>query len=158
MPPALLISLLFVLGFINGLRTLIPVAALCWGAHLHWFSFAHTPFAFLGSAVSLWVFTVLAVGELIGDKLPKTPPRTRVFPFVARVVIGAAAAAALASVAGAPLAIGFSAGAVGALLGTPVGYLVRRALTVRAGISDLPIALLEDAITIGGAFFLVSRF
>jgi uncharacterized membrane protein len=31
-------------------------------------------------------------------------------------------------------------------------------LTTRAGLPDLPVALLEDLIAIGGSFFIISRF
>ncbi len=158
MPIALLFSLLLALGFFNGLRTLTPVAVLCWGVHLHWFSLAHTPFAFLASHISLWVFTLLAFAELVADKLPMTPARTRAAGFIGRTVFGAGCAAAMATVAGAPLALGLVAGLVGGVVGMYTGYFARRGLTTQAGLPDFPIALLEDAIAIGGAFFIVSRF
>ncbi len=158
MPPPLLFSLIFVLGFANGLRTLTPVAALCWGARLHWYSLAHTPFAFLAHPVSLVVFTVLAIGEWIGDKLPKTPSRVTAFPLVGRLVFGAGTGAALAALGGAALVLGGVLGGVGAVVGSYAGYLVRRALTVRAGLPDLPVALVEDVVAVGVSFFVVSRF
>ncbi len=158
MPLPLLASLLFVLGFVNGLRTLTPVAALCWGAHLQWFSLAHTPFAFLASPISLVVFSVLAVGELIGDKLPKTPSRVSPFPLIGRIVFGAGCGAALATVAGMSLFVGVLAAGAGAVVGAYAGFLLRRALTGPGRLPDLPVALVEDVITIGGAFFVVSRF
>ena len=158
MPLALLISLVLALGFLNGLRTLTPAAVLCWGARLHWYSFAHTPFAFLAHPVTLWIFTALAIGELIGDKLPQTPARTSPPGLISRIFFGAGSGAALTALAAAPLLLGAVVGATGAVVGAYLGYLVRRALTVRAGLPDLPIALLEDAIAVGGAFFIVSRF
>jgi uncharacterized membrane protein len=158
MPLPLLVSLIFVLGFANGLRTLTPVAVLCWGAHLHWFSLAHTPFSFLAHPISLIVFTVLAVGELIGDKLPKTPARIAAFPLLGRLVFGAGSGAALAAIGGAALVLGGVMGAVGAVVGAYTGYFVRRALTTRAGLPDLPVALLEDVVAVGASLFVVSRF
>jgi uncharacterized membrane protein len=47
---------------------------------------------------------------------------------------------------------------IGAVVGTLGGYEFRVRLVKATGGNDLPIALLEDAIAIGGAFFLVSRF
>jgi uncharacterized membrane protein len=47
---------------------------------------------------------------------------------------------------------------IGAVVGTLGGYEFRARLVKATGGKDLPIALLEDAIAIGGAFFLVSRF
>ncbi len=172
MPAPLLFSLIFVLGFVNGLRTLTPVAVICWGAHLGWFSLLHTPFFFLAHPVSLVVFTVLALGEYIGDKLPNTPARVTAFPLAGRAGFGAACGAVLATLAGATgagMALGhFQAGAsfffslllggVAALVGAYAGFLLRRSLTKGAGLPDFPIALAEDAVAIGGAFFVVSRF
>ena len=68
------------LGVTTGLRTMTPMAVLCWFAYFG-SDGGHLP---LGGTWAFWaaklvtaiVFTVLAVGELIGDKLPKTPSRT----------------------------------------------------------------------------------
>jgi len=46
---------------------------------------------------------------------------------------------------------------VGAIAGTFGGYEARVRLVKATGGKDLPIALLEDAIAVGGAFFLLSR-
>ncbi len=158
MPLTAFASLVLGLGFVNGLRTLVPVTALCWGAHLHWISFAQTPFAFLANPISLGVFSAMAVGELIGDKLPKTPARTKPFSLAARLGFGATCGAALASIAGASLPAGAVLGALGALAGSYAGLGLRRALTGGAGLSDPPVALTEDALALAGAFFIVSRF
>jgi uncharacterized membrane protein len=158
MPLTLLLVLILLLGAVAGLRTMTAPAVVCWGAHFGWLSLSHSPLSFLTSIVSLVIFTLLAIGELIGDKLPSTPSRLSIFPLVARVVFGALSGAAVVITAGAPLGLGLGVGAVGALIGAFVGYHVRHALTARAGLPDLPIALLEDLIAIGGGLFLVSRF
>ena len=153
-----LVLLAFFLGAVAGLRTMMAPALVCWGAHFGWLSLAHTPLAFLASPISLGIFSLLAIGELIGDKLPKTPSRLDVFPLIARSISGALSGAALAATAGATLAVGAVAGIAGALAGAFAGYSVRRALTARAGLPDLPVALLEDLVAIGGGLFIVSRF
>jgi uncharacterized membrane protein len=53
---------------------------------------------------------------------------------------------------------GLLAGVLGAVGGTFGGHEFRSRLVRATGGNDLPIALLEDAIAIGGAIFLVSRF
>ena len=53
---------------------------------------------------------------------------------------------------------GLFLGALGAVIGTLGGYEVRARLTQAIGGNGLPIALLEDAVAIGLAFFVVSRF
>ena len=65
---------------------------------------------------------------------------------------GAALGAASQSLVGAA-----AAGAIGAVAGTLGGYEFRSRLVKATGGKDLPIALLEDVIAIGGAFLIVSR-
>ncbi len=158
MPLNIFASLVLGIGFTNGLRTLTPVAVLCWSARLGSLPLKQTPFAFLTHPVSIGVFTAMAVGELVGDKMPKIPPRTDLVPLFARTTFGGAVGAALASVAGRPLWLGAVVGAVGALVGTYAGFGARRALTKKACLPDMPVALAEDALAIGGALFVASRF
>jgi uncharacterized membrane protein len=49
-------------------------------------------------------------------------------------------------------------GAVGGIAGALAGYEVRTLLVKALKVPDLVIALLEDAVTIGGGLFIVSRF
>jgi uncharacterized membrane protein len=55
------------------------------------------------------------------------------------------------------LIAGLAAGAIGGVAGTLGGYEFRSRLVKATGGRDFPIALLEDAIAIGGAFWIVSR-
>jgi uncharacterized membrane protein len=49
------------------------------------------------------------------------------------------------------------AGIAGGVTGTLGGYEFRKRLVIAIGGNDLPIALLEDVIAIGGAFLIVTR-
>ena len=42
-------------------------AAVSWGARLGWLNLAPTVLAFLGAAITPWILTVLALGELVAD-------------------------------------------------------------------------------------------
>ena len=79
-----LLLLCFLLGCVTGLRSLTPPATVCWAAHLGWLHFAGTKLAFLGRLVTLIVFTLLALIELIADKLPNTP-RSSMLPSESRI-------------------------------------------------------------------------
>lgn len=151
--PVLVLALL--IGVIAGLRSMTAPAAVSWAAHLGWLKLGGTPLAFLGATVTPYVFTLFAIGELIADKLPTTPSRKSAGPFTARVVIGAFCGAAIGLGAGA-LAGGLVAGALGAVIGTLGGYEFRMRLVAATGGRDLPIALLEDAIAVAGAAWIVS--
>ena len=146
----------FLIGVVAGLRAMTAPAVVSWAARLGWLKLSGTPLAFLGAAVTPWIFTIAAIGELIADKLPRTGSRKAPGPFIARIVLGALCGAAIGASAGS-LAGGLVAGAVGAVAGTLGGYEFRARLARAAG-RDLPIALLEDAIAIALAFFSVTRF
>lgn len=148
--------LAFLIGVIAGLRAMTAPAAVSWAARLGWLHLENTWLAFLGYAATPYILSVLAVGELINDKLPKTPSRKAPPGFIARIVTGALCGAALAAADGALIA-GLLAGVLGAIAGTLGGYEFRARLVRAIGGKDLPIALLEDAIAIGGAFLIVSR-
>jgi len=148
--------LAFLIGVIAGLRSLTAPAAVSWAARLGWLHVENTWLAFLGFAATPYILSVLAIGELIADKLPNTPSRTAPPGFITRILTGALSGAALG--AGSSWMAGLFAGAVGAIVGTLGGYQLRVRLVKATGGKDLPIALLEDVIAIGGAFFLVSRF
>ena len=104
--------------------------------------------------ISVVIFTVLALGELINDKLPKTPSRKAPPGFIARIVTGAICGAAR-GVVGDAIIGGLVIGAIGAVAGTLGGYEFRSRLVRATGGNDLPIALLEDAIAVISAYLLV---
>lgn len=133
-----------------------PLAVVSWAAHLGALQLQGTGLAFLGFAATPYIVTALALGELITDKLPKTPSRKEPVPFGARIVVGAFCGAAL-GLANHALVGGIIAGAIGAVIGTFGGAEVRRRLA-RAFGKDLPAAFLEDVVAIGGAIIIVSRF
>jgi uncharacterized membrane protein len=150
--------LAFLIGVVCGLRSLTAPALVCWGAYQGWLNLAGSPVAFLANLVSLIVFVLLAVGELIADKTSRIPRRTTLFPLIARIVLGGLCGTAFAVAGGASTGLGFVLGGVGGLTGAYAGYYARRAATDEGRLPDLPIAFLEDLIAIGGGFFLVSRF
>jgi uncharacterized membrane protein len=132
-------------------------AVITWAAHLGWLHVAGTPLAFLDSRAALIVFTLLAAGELVVDKLPMAPARTAPLGLSARILFGAACAAALAISASGSVALAAIAGIAGALVGTYGGYNIRHALVTRALLPDFLVAGVEDIVAVGGAFLIVSR-
>ena len=147
--------LAFLIGVIAGLRAMTAPAAVSWAARLGWLHLESTPLAFLGFAYTPYILSLLALGELVNDKLPKTPSRKAPAPFIARIVTGAFCGSAI-GVASGELVGGLIAGAIGGVVGTLGGYEFRARLVKAIGGKDLPIALLEDIIAVGGAFWIVS--
>ncbi|NML96723.1 DUF4126 domain-containing protein [Paraburkholderia sp. RP-4-7] len=145
--------LALLIGVVAGLRAMTAPAAVSWAAHLGWLPLQDTPLAFLGFTATPYIFTVLAIVELITDQLPKTPSRTVPMQFGARLVLGGLSGAAIGAAHGGLLG-GLIAGVVGAVIGTLGGAKVRGALA-RAFGRDLPAALIEDAVAIIGAALIV---
>lgn len=148
--------LAFLIGVSAGLRAMTPLAAVSCAAHLRRPRLRKTPLAFLGSTAASYVTGLLAVGELINDKLPQTPSRKAPPAFAVRVLVGAVCGAALAWRRD-DAAVGGVLGSLGAVAGTLCGYEFRTRLTKATGGNDLPVALLEDAIAVGGASAVVSQ-
>jgi uncharacterized membrane protein len=138
------------IGAIAGLRSMTAPAAVTWLAHTGHLDLANSWAAFLGWASTRWIFTLLALGELVADKLPTTPSRKTAFPFGGRIMSGGLSGAAIGAAGGGTLG-GLVAGVVGAIAGTLGGHAFRARLAAAIG-RDLPAALVEDAIAVGGAF------
>jgi uncharacterized membrane protein len=143
-------GLALLIGVIAGLRAMVAPAAVSWAAALGALALAGTPLAFMGFRFTPYIFTLLAIGELINDQLPKTPSRKSPPQFIGRLLSGALCGAAIGASGGALIG-GLAAGVVGALIGTLGGYEARSRLVKATGDRDLPIALIEDVVAIGGA-------
>jgi uncharacterized membrane protein len=149
--------LCFLLGCVTGLRSLTAPAVVCWAARLGWLHLAGTRLAFIGHPVTLITFTLLALAELIADKLPNAPARTAPLGLTARIVFGYLCSVAIATGVGGSLLVAAIVGVIGALVGTFAGYNIRKALVLRAHLPDLVVALAEDVIAIAGALLIVTH-
>lgn len=143
---AMLLVCAFVIGLVAGLRSMMAPAVVSWFVRTGALAVGGTALAFMGFKYTAIIFTVLAIGELINDKLPKTPSRKTPAPFIGRVVTGALSGATVGA-AGQSLALGLILGALGAVAGTLGGAAVRGKLAGAFG-RDLPAAFLEDAAAI----------
>jgi uncharacterized membrane protein len=148
---------IFAIGALSGLRALSPIAVVCWLGLLHRLPLTGWDF-FVGSKVAAGLFSLGAVGELISDKLPKTPSRLKQPGFSIRIVTGGLCGAILATADSFSLIGGVLLGAIGAVAGSYLGYFARSRITGNFGLPDLPVALVEDIICIAGSFFVVSLF
>jgi uncharacterized membrane protein len=147
------VVLALLMGVVAGLRAMTAPAAVSWAASCGRLSLGGSWLAFLGRAWMPWIFTALAVAELVTDQLPTTPSRKVPIQFGTRIVSGALCGAALGQAGGAPI-VGLLAGAIGAVIGT-LGGSAARARLAASFKSDRPAAFLEDAVAIGGALLLV---
>jgi len=148
----------FLIGVVGGLRALTAPAVTAWAAYLQWLNLTVSPLKFMASIITVTIFTLLACVELVTDQLPSTPSRTKPAGLVPRILLGGLCGAAVASAGGQSLGIGAVLGAVGGIVGAFAGYEVRTRLVKALRVPDFVVAIVEDAIAIGGGLFLLSRF
>jgi len=139
---------------VAGLRTLAAPAVLAWAVKQKWIRLGDSPFAAILSAKASERITDLAISELIADKLPFTPSRLKPGPLASRVLSGAVCGATIYGIAEQPLAEGGVLGGVGAIAGALAGYYTRKRLSER--MPDIGIALIEDALAIGGGILITA--
>lgn len=141
-----------ILGVLTGGRAATPLATLALhhddpalkGAWQQWPMFR--------SPIGRGVLVAAAIGELIGDKLPKTPSRITPGGLVGRVGAGALVGLAIGTTG--PKNRGLESailGGVGALVGSFAGYLARKAAGGVTRLPDPVVALAEDATVVVGS-------
>lgn len=146
--------LAFLIGVVAGLRSMMAPAAVCWGARYHKLHLDQGWLSWLGNIWSARIFSALALGELVADKLPMTPSRKAPPGFIARIVSGALCGGAIGTSLSQPIE-GMLAGILGSIAGTLGGAEVRSRVVRVIGGTDWPIALAEDLFAIAIAFLVV---
>jgi len=86
----------FLIGFFAGLCSLTAPAATAWAVYLGWLKFKRS-LVLIGSLPAVVIFTLLAIVELVADKLPQTPSRTSPPGLIARIVMGGLAGACVSA-------------------------------------------------------------
>lgn len=141
------------LGFVTGLRSMTGLAGIAR-------ALAVPVDARRKAAASAGVATgdraskiaaLLALGEMVADKLPGMPARTAPVPLIGRVAVGAYIGATLARKSG---RAGGMVGAAAALLGSYCGKEVRERLSARDRPTDVALGFLEDAVAVGATTLL----
>ena len=147
----------FLIGLFAGLRALTPPAAVAWAVYLGWLKLAR-PLSLIGSLPAVIILSLLAITELIVDKLPNTPNRTAPLGLIARIVTGGLTGACVSLGGGRSAFVGAGLGLIGGIVGCFGGYEARTRLVRSLRQPDFNVALLEDLIAIAGSLFIVSRF
>ncbi len=145
----------FLIGVVAGSRSMLAPAVVSWAANLNVLDVGRTPVALMGYRITVIIFTVLSAGELIADKLPKTPSRKQPLSFIIRIVTGSLSGVTVGASGHMALA-GLFLGAAGAVAGTLGGAAIRTRLAAAFG-RDFPAAILEDIAAIAIALFAVLR-
>ncbi len=103
----------------------------------------------LGTAKAANVTKFLAVGEIVGDKLPFTPARIAPGPLFGRVMSGGLSGAVLCSAEGKRAGLGAVIGVAAAAAGAYGFYHLRRTWGQRLPVPDPVLGAAEDVLAYG---------
>ena len=147
MTHALVLLLALLIGVVAGLRAFTAPAVVAWAAILQWVNLNGTWASWMGHWATVAILTVVALVELISDKVPTLPSRKSAPQFLVRIATGAFAGAVLGTAWGYRWG-SLGAGMIGAVLGTLGGYAARTSLVRANGGRDRPVALCEDVLAV----------
>ena len=138
------------LGFVTGLRSQVPVVLLAIESQRGRFDPGGGRLARrFGSPEGVLGAVTAFAGELVADKLPVTPPRTTIGPFLQRLATGGVVGAAVHYDAGRPRALGALLGAAGAGVCASAGTRARALAAERTGLPGPLLGAAEDMVAIG---------
>ncbi len=138
------------IGILAGMRSMsAPAVASAMLSKRPSEALAASPLRVFCSPLAAKVFKALAAGELVGDKLPKTPARIDPLPLAARAVSGGTCAAALCIAEGENAAAGAAIGVIAAVASSFAFYQARRVAGEKLPLSDPILGAAEDLIAGG---------
>jgi uncharacterized membrane protein len=111
---------------------------------------------FLGRPSTAKTMAMLAAGELIADKLPFVPKRTKTPSLIVRTASGALSGSALASSKKRSVLLGALLGAAGAVAATYGAYALRKSTSEKLHIPDPIVAVIEDAVVATCAYLVIT--
>lgn len=146
----------FGIGVVAGMRSMMAPAVLSHKlSHMMPASEPHSALEYAANPTTATVLKVMAVGELIADKLPNTPARTDLPGLGFRMLSGGTCGALLNEVEGQSAAQGAVLGGFGAVVGSFLFMRLRLWIDDELGLPDPIVALVEDALTITAGWLLV---
>ncbi|OCX51382.1 hypothetical protein BEL04_15240 [Mucilaginibacter sp. PPCGB 2223] len=119
---------------------------------------SHLPFKYLQQPVVANTLAVLAIGELIGDKMPFTPNRTELLSLTGRAAGGAFTSAALLKANRGNAVTGLILGGACALASTFASFYFRKIITKPGRLSNAAGGLLEDLLVLAAGAAVICKF
>jgi uncharacterized membrane protein len=136
------------LGAISGLRSASGPAFVSRAASRGDMQLGGTPLAFLGSPLLSKALSAAQLGEMIGDKLPVAPGRTRLMPLLGRAASGGLVGAAAAISEDRNAAVGTLLGSSAAAVAAFGGEALRAIVGKQTGLPDPVVAVAEDVVVL----------
>jgi uncharacterized membrane protein len=144
-------------GAVSGMRSMSAPALIGQLARSGSVAIGHSGIDALSRPVTAHGFTALAIAELVADKLPIIPDRTKPIPLAGRAFTGAVSGAAVCSAKRRSVLWGAligGAAAIGAAYGM---YQVRRQAARKLRVPDFVLGLAEDAAVAAVGWYVASR-
>lgn len=141
------------LGALSGMRSIPALAVVSDAAEDHKDAgLNHIARDILAAPRVAALLKAMAVGEMMMDKMPFIPARTKLVPLMGRAVMGAAVGAAVM-----PRAswLGGGIGALSAVGAAHLAYMTRKALHEKYEIPDGLLGVVEDAAVVSAAHLIV---
>jgi uncharacterized membrane protein len=142
------------IGLLSGARIFVPLATISLGSHAGWLPEGSGWLSLWSWPSVCWLLVCAAVLEAGLNKARAAPRPVEPLLLAVRLCSGAIAGATVGSLADTPR-IGLVAGLLGAILGFLLSRATRGQMAAVAG-SDVPGSLVEDGITLLGAFFIIA--
>ncbi len=143
-----------VMGAVSGLRSMTGPAVIATAARSRHLEKNGAVLAWFASPKAAPVISALAAGEMIADKLPFMPDRTKAGSLAGRAVMGAVCGYAVFSPRGKrEAAIGALVGASAALAASWAGFEYRR----RTPMPPLVAAVIEDVVAAASGAFVIRK-
>jgi uncharacterized membrane protein len=142
------------IGVISGMRAFLPPAVLAQIVRNGTLELDDSTLAKIGRPTTATAIALLSVGELIGDKLPTTPKRTKPVALIPRILSGAFCGALLCTAKRRSPIVGALAGAFGATGGTFAAYHLRKLGSESFDLPNPAAGAIEDGIAVGLAILI----
>ncbi|HEY0245848.1 MAG TPA: DUF4126 family protein [Mucilaginibacter sp.] len=144
------------IGALAGFRsTAAPVITSHILSHHHSKSLESSPLSFMQSETVSKALKVIALSEIVMDKLPSTPNRIKASVIGARCLSGALAGASIYKASGGNAIAGVLLGATAAFASTFGSFYLRIGATKKSKLFDPVVGAIEDALVIGAGVGLV---
>ncbi|MFD0794150.1 DUF4126 family protein [Mucilaginibacter litoreus] len=146
------------LGLVAGMRSMYAPAVL---THIYSRNtteqLKNSPLQWLQTIPASKVFKVLAVAELVGDKMPSAPNRTAAPGLIGRIIAGGLCGAAVFKGENKNALIGGLIGGAMATASTFGCFMLRRQVVKNSRLPDPVIGACEDILTIAAGVTIVSK-
>jgi uncharacterized membrane protein len=145
------------LGVLAGMRTTsAPAIASHILSHHHSRLLSKSPLKFMQNDKVAIALKVLAVGELVGDKMPNAPNRIKPAGLIFRCIAGSLAGASIFEASGNNAFAGAVVGSVTAFGATFGSFFLRKNIVLKLSLFDPVIGAIEDALVVGAGIGLTT--